>query len=309
MKKPFLLLSLLLTFGLHADCAAWGTVGHRAIAEVAQRHLTPKAKAAIERYTGGTPLAEYAVFMDEVAADPRYKEPFRGWHASIADAECNSPAEVREKYRKGRDGVTGAETLTAALKNYRELDDSVVLTYIKCIVHMVADFHCPAHVRYTDAHNEGKFDVTFFGKPKTLYRRYRPNPSGMELRTLCRLPRQRLQARNPADDRRIVPPVVRRRRTRRTPLDRLGSAGRHAGRGVHGKSRTAGRAAAPQGVVPIGRSPQPDFRRVILPRGATGVYRPIAERRRGERSIRHDSYFPIFRPFMSNASAHPSAIM
>ena len=169
MKKPFLLLSLLLTFGLHADCAAWGTVGHRAIAEVAQRHLTPKAKAAIERYTGGTPLAEYAVFMDEVAADPRYKEPFRGWHASIADAECNSPAEVREKYRKGRDGVTGAETLTAALKNYRELDDSVVLTYIKCIVHMVADFHCPAHVRYTDAHNEGKFDVTFFGKPKTLY--------------------------------------------------------------------------------------------------------------------------------------------
>ena len=68
MKKPFLLLSLLLTFGLHADCAAWGTVGHRAIAEVAQRHLTPKAKAAIERYTGSTPLAEYAVFMDEVAA-------------------------------------------------------------------------------------------------------------------------------------------------------------------------------------------------------------------------------------------------
>jgi len=48
MKKPFLLLSLLLTFGLHADCAAWGTVGHRAIAEAAQRHLTPKAKAAIE---------------------------------------------------------------------------------------------------------------------------------------------------------------------------------------------------------------------------------------------------------------------
>ena len=313
MKKPFLLLSLLLTFGLHADCAAWGTVGHRAIAEVAQRHLTPKAKAAIERYTGGTPLAEYAVFMDEVAADPRYKEPFRGWHASIADAECNSPAEVREKYRKGRDGVTGAETLTAALKNYRELDDSVVLTYIKCIVHMVADFHCPAHVRYTDAHNEGKFDVTFFSKPKTLHSVWDSGviaqSIGMELRTLCRLPRQRLQARNPANDRRIVPPVVRRRRTRRTPLDRLGSAGRHAGRGVHGKSRTAGRAAAPQGVVPVGRSPQPDFRRVTLPCGATGVYHPIAERRRGERSNRHDSYFPIFRPFMSNASAHPSAIM
>lgn len=60
--------------------------------------------------------------------------------------------------------------MTTALKNYRELDDSVVLTYIKCIVHIVADYHCPAHVRYTDAHNEGKFDVTFFGKPTTLHR-------------------------------------------------------------------------------------------------------------------------------------------
>lgn len=169
MKRTFLLLSLLLTFGIHADCAAWGTIGHRAIAEVAERHLTPKAKAAIERYTGGTPLAEYAVFMDVVVNDPRYKEPFRGWHASIADAECNSPVEVRIKYRKGRDGVTGSETLTEALKDYRSLDDSVVLTYIKCIVHMVADFHCPAHVRYTDAHNEGKFNVTFFGKTKTLH--------------------------------------------------------------------------------------------------------------------------------------------
>ena len=169
MKRTFLLLSLLLTFGLYTDCAAWGTIGHRAIAEVAERNLTPKAKAAIEHYTGGTPLAEYALFMDVVVNDPRYKKPFSGWHASIADAECNSPAEVREKYRKGRDGVTGSETLTEALKKYRELDDSVVLTYIKCIVHMVADFHCPAHVRYTDAHNEGKFNATFFGKTKTLH--------------------------------------------------------------------------------------------------------------------------------------------
>lgn len=139
--------------------------------------------------------------------------------------------------------------------------------------------------------------------------RHRPNPSGMELRTLCRLPRQRLQVRNPADDRRIVPPVVRRRRTRRTPLDRLGSAGRHTGRGVHGKSRTAGRAAAPQGVVPVWPQPSTGFSESDSPPRCHGVYRPIAERRRGERSIRHDSYFPIFRPFMSNASAHPSAIM
>ena len=240
MKKPFLLLSLLLTFGLHADCAAWGTVGHRAIAEVAQRHLTPKAKAAIERYTGGTPLAEIRRFHGRSGRRPALQGTFPRLARLDRRRGVQLPAEVREKYRKGRDGVTGAETLTAALKNYRELDDSVVLTYIKCIVHMVADFHCPAHVRYTDApqRREVRRDLlrqTQNAVQRLGFGRYRPNPSGMELRTLCRLPRQRLQARNPADDRRIVPPVVRRRRTRRTPLDRLGSAGRHAGRGVHGK--------------------------------------------------------------------------
>lgn len=107
MKRTFLLLTLLL-LGLRTDCMAWGTVGHRAVAEMAQRHLTPKAKAAIERYTGGTPLAEYAVFMDVVANDPRYKKPFSGWHASIADPDCNAAPEVREKHRKSRDGVNRA---------------------------------------------------------------------------------------------------------------------------------------------------------------------------------------------------------
>lgn len=169
MKRTFLFLSLIL-LGLHTECAAWGIIGHRAIAETAERHLTPKAKAAIEHYTGGKPLAEYATFMDEVVDHPLYKKPFEGWHASIVDPDCNATPEVREKYRKSRDGVTGAEMITEALKNYRELDDSVVLTYIKCIIHIVPDFHCPRHVRYTDAHNEGKFPVTFFGKNTTLHK-------------------------------------------------------------------------------------------------------------------------------------------
>lgn len=108
--------------------------------------------------------------MDEVVDDPRYKEPFAGWHASIADPEGRSPASVRQKYRKGRDGVTGTEQLAAALKRYPELDDSTVLTCIECPVHIIADYHCPAHVRYTDARNEGKFGVTFFGRPTTLHK-------------------------------------------------------------------------------------------------------------------------------------------
>lgn len=210
--------------------------------------------------------------MDEVAADPRYKEPFRGWHASIADEECNSPAEVREKYRKGRDGVTGAETLAAALKNYRELDDSVVLTYIKCIVHMVADFHCPAHVRYTDAHNEGKFDVTFFGKPKTLHSVW---DSGVIARIHPGWSYERyadyLDNASKREIRRMTEGSYRQwfedaARDVRPSIDWVARATRWARSSWQKPHRWPSSSSARRRT--IGRSPQPDFRRVILPRGA-----------------------------------------
>lgn len=143
---------------------AWGYIGHKAIAEIAERNLTPKAKANIELYTKGTPLHEYSLWMDEVVATPPYKKALAGWHASIADVNCTAPKVVRDRYRGGKDGVTAMETLRQELKEYKNLSDSTVLTAIKCIVHVVADFHCPTHVRYVDLHNEGKYPVTFLGE-------------------------------------------------------------------------------------------------------------------------------------------------
>ena len=142
----------------------WGRVGHKTIAEIAERNLTPKAKAAIERYTGGTPLHEYSLWMDEVVATPPYNKSLAGWHASICDVDCTSPKIIRERYRNSRDGVTAMEDFRVQLKDYQSLSDSTVLTAIKCIVHIVFAVHCPTHMRYVDLHNEGKYPVDFLGK-------------------------------------------------------------------------------------------------------------------------------------------------
>ena len=56
----------------------WGQLGHRTIAEIAERNLTPKAKANIEKYTAGTPLWKYSLFVDEERNNPLYKEPLYG---------------------------------------------------------------------------------------------------------------------------------------------------------------------------------------------------------------------------------------
>lgn len=160
-KIVFILLIVLL---LPIEGFGWGRLGHYTIAEIAERHLTPEAKARIMRYTEGKPLAELSVWMDEVAGTEPYKYRLRGWHASIANPKCKSTTEVRMEHRQGRDGVTAMEEFTTRLVQPDRMNDSVVLTAIKCIVHIIGDFHCPQHVRYTDCRNEGKYGVVFLGK-------------------------------------------------------------------------------------------------------------------------------------------------
>jgi len=152
-----------------SNAAGWGRLGHMAIAEVAQRHLTPRAAENINKYTGGEPLASFALYLDESRNTPYLKARYAGWHACIATPDCTSPYSVREEKRKSKDGVTAMEMFREKLVGkYQDLPDSVVLESIKCITHIIGDFHCPQHVRYTDNNNEGKFDVTFCGQT-TLY--------------------------------------------------------------------------------------------------------------------------------------------
>lgn len=148
----------------------WGRLGHRTIAEIAERNLTPKAKANIEKYTGGTPLWKYSLFVDEYRNHPDYKKALEGFHASIADSDCTSPQIVRDRYRGGKDGVTAMNNFRDQLKNYKELPDSVVLYAIKCISHIIADFNCPSHVRYVDNANKGDFMAVFNGKKVGVHR-------------------------------------------------------------------------------------------------------------------------------------------
>lgn len=168
MKRLALFVMML---AVSASAMAWGGLGHRTIAEIAERNLTAEAKANIERYTKGTPLAEYAVWMDKIRKDDEHHRiATRGWHASVVDENCKTSQEIRNKHRQGRDAVTGLIELERMLQEREKLSDSVVMFAIKCIVHMVGDMHCPAHLRYADNRNDGKFDITYFGKKSTLHK-------------------------------------------------------------------------------------------------------------------------------------------
>ena len=59
---------------LCAPCSAfaWGTIGHRAVARIAENHLSAKAKREIAQLLGTETLPLASTWPDEIRSDPQY---------------------------------------------------------------------------------------------------------------------------------------------------------------------------------------------------------------------------------------------
>lgn len=139
---------LLLAFVLCVPATAfgWGREGHEAIAKIAERHLTHKARARIERYLDRHSIIYYAKWMDEYRNTPEYG--FTGkWHTVPVGSGLSYSDSLRALQG---DAIFGIETAIRQLQDYRKLSDSIVAFNIKCLVHLVGDMHCPAHIKYAD---------------------------------------------------------------------------------------------------------------------------------------------------------------
>ena len=142
--------------------AAWARLGHDTTTAIAEQNLTPKARAAVEKYLDGRSIIYFASWMDEVRATPEYKHT-NEWHMGQVDENLRStPAARRQK----GDAVTALENTIATLKNHKTLDRKTVVDNIKYLIHLVGDMHCPGHVYFPGINNW--FNVTLLGK-KTTY--------------------------------------------------------------------------------------------------------------------------------------------
>src|SRR4051794_32749350 len=66
-------LAFALTVCMHKPASAWGAEGHRVIAKAAEKRLTAKARAEIERLLAlepGPPLVSISPWADEVRPPP-----------------------------------------------------------------------------------------------------------------------------------------------------------------------------------------------------------------------------------------------
>ena len=148
MKNKIIITILALFFGVSMSYA-WGPMGHDVVAAIAEQNLNKKAKKALNELLDGKSIVYYSSWMDNIQNSPYWKNGYdqtKTWH--YANVDKGFTYQTMKKNEKG-DVVSALNRLTWELtENYDNLTDSMRIDYVKMIIHMVGDMHCPAHIYY-----------------------------------------------------------------------------------------------------------------------------------------------------------------
>ena len=103
-----------------------------------------------------TIIKYYAKWMDDYRRTPEFAFT-NDWHIVYLDDKLQyNPTPSKPA---NGDCIYGIEGAIEVLKNYKQYNDSIVALNLKYIIHMVADMHCPAHIKY-EGRDQNHF-VTF----------------------------------------------------------------------------------------------------------------------------------------------------
>lgn len=148
---------------------AWGAAGHRMVAEVAEHHLTPQARAWLAGYLEGYTLEQLSTWPDDWKRQPHFpaSQLHRNWHYAIVDVGIDTPlgaamvaglggqtdsssSLLREHGSHLQEGIVWAESELRVSADHAPEDNRRALAWL---VHLMGDLHQPLHV--TDGRYHG----------------------------------------------------------------------------------------------------------------------------------------------------------
>ena len=170
MIRPCALCCLLLLL-VAGPAQAWGPLGHRLVARLAEPQLTPSARAEAQRLLATErlhSLADVANWADELRErDPALGRRSAKWHyVNIGEHDCRYAAA-----RDCPDGDCVVEAIgtQAAILADRTRPDTERLQALKFLVHFVGDVHQPLHAGYARDRGGNTFQVNYRGKGSNLH--------------------------------------------------------------------------------------------------------------------------------------------
>ena len=142
----------------------WGQNGHRVVGQLAEWHLSKKARKNIEAILGHESLPMVANWMDEIRSDRKYNYTAPWHYLTVEDGKGYDPA-IQEK---GGNAYEKALEIIAALKS-GSLEEAQEIEYLKMLVHLVGDLHQPLHVGRGDDKGGNDIDVFYFNQKTNLH--------------------------------------------------------------------------------------------------------------------------------------------
>ena len=169
MKKlTFIIIAILMLD--FTSAYGWGAKGHDVVAAIAEQNLTPKAKRKISKLLDGKSIVYYSSWMDNIQNSPYWEYGYnktKTWH--YANVDKGLTYETMTKNPDG-DVVKGLEMLTREMMdNYDDLTDSMRVDYLKMIVHMVGDLHCPMHAGRLSDRGGNRTKVVWFREETNIH--------------------------------------------------------------------------------------------------------------------------------------------
>ncbi|KAF1689293.1 S1/P1 nuclease [Pseudoxanthomonas koreensis] len=169
--RALALLGLPLALALALPAQAWGPLGHRLVASLAEPGLDPQARATVARLLQGEAeptLAGIANWADDLRGnDPELGKRSARWHyVNIADPDCAFDAA---RDCPGDDCVVAALEAQAAILADPARSDAERRQALKFVVHFTGDVHQPLHAGRGADRGGNDYQVNWRGKGSNMH--------------------------------------------------------------------------------------------------------------------------------------------
>ncbi len=148
---------------------AWGVLGHRVIGEIADHHLSAKARKEIKKILENESLAMVSNWGDFIKSDKSYDSLY-SWHYINLLPGMNA-----EQFYETIKNDTPANLynrlgfIIEELKS-KKLPKEKKIMYLKLLVHFVGDSHQPMHTGRPEDRGGNNIKLYWFNKPTNLHR-------------------------------------------------------------------------------------------------------------------------------------------
>lgn len=163
MKSSRILIGALAIAGA-LNAYGWGQKGHDVTAFIAEKHLTPTAKAVCDSLLGGKSIVYWANWPDNAGHTKEYAHT-KTWHYRNVDAGEDYNTAPRNEAGDVTTAIRGQYAILEDPKTSAE-EKKLALIFL---VHFVGDIHQPMHMGHASDLGGNRWKVKYFNRDTNLH--------------------------------------------------------------------------------------------------------------------------------------------